>query len=85
MGHEETKVLYPRPRWLDSEIVEVQRSGRVTRRCFTDLTSEEQDSYLSTLEVDEIKRLCLLMAGAVRGIGDIYGLSFVGEDGNEDH
>lgn len=85
MGHEEMKVLYPRPRWLDSEIVEVQRNGQATRRCFTDLTSEEQDAYLSTLEVDDIKRLCLLMAGAVRGIGDIYGLSFVGEDGNEDH
>ncbi|MGN0313950.1 MAG: hypothetical protein ACI4EG_04060 [Fusicatenibacter sp.] len=40
---------------------------------------------MSTLAVDEIKKLCLLMAGAVRGIGDIYGLSFVGEDGNEDH
>lgn len=85
MGHEETKVLYPRPRWLDSEIVEVKHGGQLTRRCFTDLTTEEQANYLSTLAVDEIKKLCLLMAGAVRGIGDIYGLSFVGEDGNEDH
>jgi len=30
------------------------------------------------MDFEGVKDLCLLMAGAVRGIGDIYGLSFVG-------
>lgn len=65
--------------------MEVKRGGQLTRRCFTDLTTEEQANYLSTLAVDEIKKLCLLMAGVVRGFGDIYSLFFVWEYGNEDH
>ena len=78
MELKENETEYPELRWLDSEIVEVERGGKVVRRCFTDLTTEEQETILSAVEPAEVKRLCLLMAGAVRGIGDIYGLSFVG-------
>lgn len=78
MEHKENEAEYPKLRWLDSEIVEVERGGKTLKRCFTDLTTEEQSAYLDALAPAEVKRLCLLMGGAVRGIGDIYGLSFVG-------
>lgn len=78
MEHKETETEYPMLRWLDSEIVEVERDGKTLKRCFTDLTTEEQSAILDAVAPSEVKRLCLLMAGAVRGIGDIYGLAFVG-------
>lgn len=80
MEHQSEEILYPRPRWLDNEIVEVKRYGETVRRCFTDLTEEEQSRHLSTLSDTEVKRLCISMAGAVRGFGDICDLSFVGEE-----
>lgn len=73
-----TPTEYPELRWLDSVYVKVERDGVFVSRCFTDLTTEEQECYLNTLTHDEVVRLCLHMASAVRGIGDIYGLSFVG-------
>lgn len=72
------KIEYPQLRWLDSVYVEVERKDKLVKRCFTDLTNEEQEAYLSKMDFEGVKDLCLLMAGAVRGIGDIYGLSFVG-------
>ena len=74
----ETEDQYPQLRWLDSVCVKVERKGRMVKRCFTDLTTEEQDAYLGSMDFEGVKELCMLMAGAVRGIGDIYGLSFVG-------
>lgn len=74
----ETEEQYPQLRWLDSVCVEVERKGHMVKRCFTDLTTEEQDAYLGSMDFEGVKELCMLMAGAVRGIGDIYGLSFVG-------
>lgn len=69
---------YPELRWLDSVYVRVERDGTSVTRCFTDLTPGEQECYLGTLSLKEVTQLCLHMASAVRGIGDIYGLSFVG-------
>lgn len=80
----ETIEEYPQPRWLDSVYVRVIRFGKEVNRCFTDLTEGEQKQFLESLDEGGVKRLCLLMAGAVRGIGDIYGLAFVAtedEDG----
>ena len=78
MMEQAEKPEYPQLRWLDSVYVEVERSGRIVKRCFTDLTNEEQAAYLGSMDFEGVKELCILMAGAVRGIGDIYGLSFVG-------
>ena len=75
-----TPTEYPELRWLDSVYVKVERGGVFVTRCFTDLTADEQEGYLNTLTHEEVARLCLHMASAVRGIGDIYGLSFVGAD-----
>ena len=78
--HEE---IYPVPRNLDSVFVRVTRNGRVYNRCFTDLTDDEQKTYLQTLNTEGLERMCMLMAGAVRGIGDLFGLSFVEAGGLE--
>lgn len=78
MTGNDAAVDYPELRWLDSVYVQVERGGSFVTRCFTDLTTKEQENYLGALTQQEITQLCLHMASAVRGIGDIYGLSFVG-------
>jgi len=72
------KTDYPQLRWLDSVYIDVVRDSKTVKRCFTDLTEEEQKIYLHSLSEENVEELCVLMAWAVRGIGDIYGLSFVG-------
>lgn len=71
---------YPEPRWLDSVFVRVNRGGKCYNCCFTDLTEVEQKAFLDTLDHAGVERLCLLMAGAVRGIGDLFGLTFAGAE-----
>lgn len=75
---------YPELRWLDSVFVEVAREGKQLTRCFTDLTEAEQTEYLNTLDEAGVKRLCILMANTVRGIGDLFGMKFAGVE-NEDY
>ena len=72
------EVIYPTPRSLDSVYVRVERNGKDQTLSFTDLIEPEQQKYLATLDRDGLERMCMLMAGAVRGIGDLFGLSFVG-------
>ena len=72
------EVIYPAPRSLDSVYVRVERNGKSQTLSFTDLIEPEQQKYLATLDRDGLERMCMLMAGAVRGIGDLFGLSFVG-------
>ena len=72
------EIVYPQHRSLDSVYVRVVRNGKSCTCCFTDLIESEQKAYLHTLDRDELERMCMLMASAVRGIGDLFGLSFVG-------
>ena len=72
------EVIYQAPRSLDSVYVRVERNGKSQTLSFTDLIEPEQQKYLATLDRDGLERMCMLMAGAVRGIGDLFGLSFVG-------
>ena len=74
----QSEVIYPTPRSLDSVYVRVERNGKGQTLSFTDLIEPEQQKYLATLDRDELERMCMLMASAVRGIGDLFGLSFVG-------
>jgi hypothetical protein len=74
----QSEVIYPTPRSLDSVYVRVERNGKGQTLSFTDLIEPEQQKYLATLDRDGLERMCMLMAGAVRGIGDLFGLSFVG-------
>ena len=74
----QNEVIYPTPRSLDSVYVRVERNGKGQTLSFTDLIEPEQQTYLATLDREGLERMCMLMAGAVRGIGDLFGLSFVG-------
>jgi len=74
----QSEVIYPKPRSLDSVYVRVERNGKGQTLSFTDLIEPEQQKYLATLDREGLERMCMLMAGAVRGIGDLFGLSFVG-------
>ena len=74
----QSEVIYPEPRSLDSVYVRVERNGKSQTLSFTDLIEPEQQKYLATLDRDGLERMCMLMASAVRGIGDLFGLSFVG-------
>ena len=72
------EIIYPEPRSLDSVYIRVVRNGKSCSRCFTDLIEPEQQKYLATLDREGLERMCILLAVAVRGIGDLFGLSFVG-------
>lgn len=74
----QSEVIYPTPRSLDSVYVRVERNGKGQTLSFTDLIEPEQQKYMATLDRDGLERMCMLMASAVRGIGDLFGLSFVG-------
>ena len=74
----QNEVIYPTPRSLDSVYVHVERNGKGQTLSFTDLIEPEQQKYLAALDREGLERMCMLMAGAVRGIGDLFGLSFVG-------
>ena len=74
----QSEVVYPTPRSLDSVYVRVERNGKGQTLSFTDLIEPEQQKYLATLDRDGLERMCMLMASAVRGIGDLFGLSVVG-------
>ncbi len=79
----QTEIIYPEPRSLDSVYVRVVRNGESCTRSFTDLTEPEQQNYLATLDREGLERMCILMTGAVRGIGDLFGLSFEGMEDAE--
>lgn len=64
------KMNYPKPRNLDGVYVRVQRDGRYVNRCFSDLTAEEQERFMSKYDTEGLKRLCLVMTGCLRTIGD---------------
>ena len=79
----QSEIVYPVPRSLDSVYVRVERNGKGQTLSFTDLIEPEQQAYLATLDREGLERMCILMAGAVRGIGDLFGLSFVGMEDAE--
>ncbi len=61
---------YPVARNLDGVYVRVDRYGKSVNRCFSDLTVEEQERFMSKFDTEGLKRLCLLMTERLRAIGD---------------
>ncbi len=61
---------YPVARNLDTVYNRVLRHGKPVNRCFTDLTAEEQQEFLSRFGEEGAKRLCLILAEHLRAIGD---------------
>ena len=54
----------------NEEFLERHPYGKPVNRCFTDLTAEEQEEFLSRLGEEGAKRLCLILAESLRTVGD---------------
>jgi len=61
---------YPLERNLDGIYYRLDREGKAHNKCFTDLTMEEQNNILEGYEKDQLIRMCQLLAGTIRQIGD---------------
>ncbi len=66
----EKTIIYPVHRNLDGVYYRVKRNGYFEDLCFTDLTLTEQNDLLATLDTEGLKRMCHLMADALRTVGD---------------
>ena len=61
---------YPLERNLDGIYYRMVHDGKVFNKCFTDLTEEDQKNILEGYEKDQLIRMCQLLAGTLRQIGD---------------
>jgi hypothetical protein len=61
---------YPLERNLDGIYFHVIRGGKGFSKCFTDLTEEEQNNILKGYEKDQLIRMCQVLVGTLRQIGD---------------
>ena len=73
---------YPKVRNLDGCYIRVDRDGELESLSFTDLTKEEQNSFLDKLDVIGLKRMTLMFAEIVRAIGDTFDI--LGEEKEEE-
>ena len=61
---------YPIQRDLDGIFIRTECDGKWCNRCFTDLTSYEQQDFLDSLDMKGLRRMCLIMAETLRKVGD---------------
>ena len=57
---------------LDGAFFRVKRDGKYQNICFSDLNTEEKLEILKDKDIEFVKRLCLIMADALKQIGDEY-------------
>ena len=69
---------YPKERELDGVYNRVEREGKHFTLCFTDMTVEEQQVFLNRLDFEGLHRMCLILAGSLRALGDR--LDFVNDE-----
>jgi len=74
---------YPVKRNLDGVYYRAERNGRWTSLCFTDLTQEEQEKFIDSLDESGKKRMCFILANALRSIGDGLNL-YLGDDDSDE-
>ena len=60
----------PVERELDGIYYRVKRNDKYFNLCFSDLIEEEQQEILNRLDINGLHRMCKLLAGALRMIGD---------------
>jgi len=63
---------YPTQRDLDGVFVRAERHGKWRNRCFTDLTTDEQQDFLESLDLKGLQRMCMIMAETLRKVGDQF-------------
>jgi len=66
--------IYPKERELDGIFYRVMRDGKSCSLCFTDLTEQEQTEVLDDYEKDSLLRMCMILAGRLRTVGDQFGI-----------
>ena len=76
---------YPSERGLDGVFIRAERDGKWCNRCFTDLTTDEQQRFLDSLDTKGLQRMCLIMAETLRKVGDQFDIvSRDPEDSNDE-
>lgn len=73
----------PEPRGLDNVYVVVERGGKECERCFTDLSADEQNSYLESLDAEGLKDVCLRLAKTARSLAELFRFSCFYEENEE--
>ena len=73
----------PEPRGLDNVYVVVERDGKECERCFTDLSADEQNSYLESLDAEGLKDVCLRLAKITRSLAELFRFSCFYEENEE--
>ena len=74
---------YPTCRNLDGVYNRVQRYGKYVNRCFTDMTLDEQEKFMTRFGEEGLKRLCLHLAERLREVGDQLDIYLEYEDSND--
>lgn len=77
---EENKNIIPIPRELDGIYYRVERDGKWCNRCFTDLTTDEQEEMIKKYDAESLKRMVMLLAKILRDIGDTFNIVAKDED-----
>ena len=77
---EENKNIIPIPRELDGIYYRVERDGKWCNRCFTDLTTDEQEEMIKKYVAEGLKRMVMLLAKILRDIGDTFNIVAKDED-----
>lgn len=77
---EENKNIIPIPRELDGIYYRVERDGKWCNRCFTDLTTDEQEEMIKKYDAEGLKRMVMLLAKILRDIGDTFNIIAKDED-----
>ena len=77
---EENKNVIPIPRELDGIYYIVERDGKWCNRCFTDLTTDEQEEMIKKYDAEGLKRMVMLLAKILRDIGDTFNIVAKDED-----
>lgn len=67
---------YPIQRNLDGVYFRVERDGRWCNVCFSDMTEEERNKTMEDKDIEWLKRMCHLMTGYLRAIGDELGIVY---------
>ena len=63
---------YPVPRELDGVYMRIIRDGKPINRCFSDLTSEEQEQFMQNLDKNGLMTLCKHITEVMRSIADEF-------------
>ena len=63
---------YPVPRELDGVYSRVIRDGKPVNRCFSDLTSEEQERFMQNLDKNGLMTLCKNITEVMRNLADVF-------------